>query len=107
MLRECLRGDFQDDPGQGADSEPGGAGVGPLGVGEVKGARLCSQGMWTPCGPWSPTGAVEEGDRNSLRAYFQNLLPGGVDLIKSSRIRGGKLEQKARSWPLKCKMERW
>jgi hypothetical protein len=58
MLRECIRGDFQDDLGQGADSEPGGAGVGLLGVGEMKG---CSQGTWTPCGPWSPAGAVEEG----------------------------------------------
>lgn len=86
MLRECIRGDFQDDPGQGADREPGGAGVGLLGVGEVKGAGLCSQGTWTPCGPLSPAGAVEEGDRNSLRADFKNLLPGGVDLIKSSRI---------------------
>ena len=38
MLRECIRGDFRDDLGQGADSEPGGAVVGLLGVGEVKGA---------------------------------------------------------------------
>ena len=30
MLRERIRGDFRDDLGQDADSEPGGAGVGLL-----------------------------------------------------------------------------
>lgn len=47
MLRECIRGDFRDDLGQDADSEPGGAGVGLLGVGEVKGAARGLGPLWS------------------------------------------------------------